>query len=115
MSGTPSTVTITFRAKRDDSYQLGAAYKVPKLNSNHVSFSNRDTVATLIKSTRDPEMFVRQIERFYGITIPNLVWEDSTDHELKRDSSGWTIRPRGNGFMADVSISATLLAKEDRA
>ena len=103
-----NTITVTFRAKRDE-FGGGIGYRVPKLTPNHYSFAERDTVATLLATSRDIALSLKR----YGVPLVGVVWEP-TDTEgaavreasfpgLYPESQGWTVTPRGNGFMADIT------------
>ena len=101
-----TTVTIRFRAKRD-TFAGGVGYKVPQLTTSHVTYSDRDTLAMLLSSTRDYSTLLAQWSR-YGVQIPGVVWEENTPDQWRSDTSNWTITPRGNGFMADISATFEL-------
>ena len=96
-----NTVTIRFRAKRDE-FHGGEGYKVPTLTASHVSFADRDTLATLITGSlgraRDNDMLKARLERFAGgFRLPGVVFD--------ADPGAWTVTPVGKGFMADVSVT----------
>ena len=100
----PNTVTIRFRAKLDD-FAGGRGYKVPRLTSSHVTFSERDTLATLVTGSleraADNTLLKARLSKFAGgFDLPGVVWEGNHD--------GWTVTPRGNGFMADVEAVVQL-------
>jgi hypothetical protein len=100
-----NTVTITFRAKRDE-FSGGIGYKVPALTPNHYTFAERDTVATLLASSRD---LGPALARF-GVKVPGVVWEpDAFGAQFEPDNSAWKVTPRGNGFMADVTATFPLV------
>lgn len=101
-----TSITIKFRAKREE-FAGGIGYKVPTLTSSHVTYSDRDTLATLLSGVRDYSILLAQWRR-YGVDIPGVIWEDNTPDQWRSDTSQWTITPRGNGFMADISATFDL-------
>lgn len=101
-----TSITIKFRAKREE-FAGGIGYKVPNLTSSHVTYSDRGTLATLLSGTRDYSILLAQWRR-YGVDIPGVIWEDNTPDQWRSDTSQWTITPRGNGFMADISATFDL-------
>lgn len=99
-----NTVTIKFRAKLDH-FAGGMGYKVPKLTHSHVSVSERDTLGVLFMGALDNADVTRsRLKTYADLRLPGVVFPDD-------NPDGWTITPRGNGFMADVSITRTLERK----
>ena len=104
---TAERMTIAFRAKREHFQRIDApdcdGYRIPRLTASHVTVADGDrgTLATLMLGTlsRDPDLFRRQLERFAGIPAGGVVYEDDP---------AWTICPRGDGFMADITTTRTL-------
>ena len=113
MSITEPTITIRFRAKRD-TFSGGEGYKVPRLTSSHMTFSARDMVSDMIRTSPTDDMLEARLAKWAGIKLPGVVWADSTElSEWHRDTSAWTVTPIGKGFMADVSITAVLRRRSE--
>lgn len=104
-------LTITFRAKLDD-FAGGKGYKIPKLTQSHVSVSDRSMLAqTIVGSigTVSDEMTRARLRRYAGLDFGGVVWQDGADAlGFAENDPRWIIAPRGNGFMADVSITVPL-------
>lgn len=120
MNTPPNTVTIRFRAKLDE-FAGGKGYKVPKLTSAHVDASGGMLAHELLRTLNDPCMTTVRLEQwaFNGESMPGVIWapNDDTNEEpsaFRRDTSAWKIVPRGNGFMADISITLPLERKSNR-
>lgn len=100
--------TLTFRAKRTDN----GAYKVPTFTSSHVATprTGQGTRHALMFGGRtDTDLARRRQTRLldaHGIP-PYYVTEG--DAAARPDLL--TITPRGNGFMADITIRIDLCAK----
>jgi len=104
-----NTITISFRAKLDD-FAGGKGYKVPKLTTSHISIKDRDMLGTTIMgSINNADITKARIEKYAGMRVPGVVWENGGDAMgVSTNHEGWKISPRGNGFMADVSITLPL-------
>lgn len=98
-----NTITITFRAKRDD-FAGGEGYKVPRLTSRHVTFAERDTLSVLMADTLgrpgSDDITKARLKRFAGLHLPGVVWVE--------EPGDWTVTPIGSGYMADVTITRPL-------
>ena len=100
-----ATLTITFRAKLDE-FSGGQGYKVPALKSSHVTYS-RD-IGPIEADLRNGRMnavawwLARKLD---GYRLPTVVWAEGSGmlDESIEESARWTIKPIGNGFMAEVS------------
>lgn len=91
-----STVTIEFKAKRDDymnGFSMEPGYRVPKLSQSHVSFDKRDSRVQLFLQGLNNESVTQA--RLKKAGVPAYAFESDPR---------WTIEPIGNGFMAKVSI-----------
>ena len=92
-----NTITIKFRAKRDD-FADGEGYKVPRLTHSHVTVAERDTVATIFLQNLNNEDVTRaRLERLAGLTLPGVVYAAAP--------GDWTVTPVGRGFLAEVSVT----------
>jgi hypothetical protein len=90
-----SEITIRFRAKRGDyadGFKVRPGYKVPTLTYSHVSVVNRDARAQLFLQGLNNRAATEARLRKAGVS--SIAFE----HDAQ-----WTIRPIGNGYMADVS------------
>lgn len=90
-----STVTITFKAKRGEylnGFAMEAGYKVPRITHNHVTTKTRDSRVQLFLQGLNNE----------NVTAARLKKAGVSGVAFESDST-WTIRPYGNGFMAEVS------------
>lgn len=102
-----NTVTIKFRAKLD-TFSGGKGYKVPTLADRHIEFATRDSLTDEFNRTMsDPDKTAARLKAWTGgESLPGVVWADSDSLGAQtRDTSAWEVKPVGNGFMADVSIT----------
>ena len=88
--------TISFRGKLHED----GTVKIPKLTAGHMSLrGNEDTYTTLFMSCRDDDITRARLGNMLSHEGGPAWWPGWAS---ARD--GFTIRPIGNGFMADVSI-----------
>lgn len=103
-------LTITFRAKLDH-FAGGHGYKVPALTQRHVSVDRRDVLTTTIVDaigTVSADMTRARLRKYAGLNLPGVVWADGADSLGNESDPRWVITPRGNGYMADVTIVVPL-------
>ncbi|QDM55805.1 hypothetical protein SEA_HOKKEND_221 [Mycobacterium phage HokkenD] len=95
-----STITIKFRAKRDeylDGFTLAHKYKVPAITHSHVTYPKRDSrVQIFLQGLSDTRVTAARLKQ---AGIGPIAFE----HDGQ-----WSITPIGNGFMADVSITVEI-------
>lgn len=100
-----ASLTITFRAKLDE-FSGGQGYKLPALKSSHVTYS-RD-IGIIEADLRNGRMHAVAwwlARKFEGYKLPGVVWAEGSGiyAESVAESAQWTVKPIGNGFMAEVS------------
>lgn len=90
------SITIKFRAKRDD-FAGGKGYKIPKLTASHIT-TERDTYGvTFLGGLTNTDITIARLRKLTGTYWPGVVFESNPEN--------WTITPVGKGFMADLSLT----------
>ena len=104
-----ASLTITFRAKLDE-FSGGHGYKVPALKSSHVTYS-RDIgpIEADLRNGRMNAVAWWLARKFDGYRLPSVIWAEGGGilEESQAESAAWSIKPLGNGFMAEVSRTFT--------
>lgn len=92
-----ATVTIQFRGKLTDS----GSVKVPTLTGSHIDLrGNEDTTATIfVGGLANHDVTRVRLANMRGAVTGDYYWPGWAS-----EADGFTVKPIGNGFMADVSI-----------
>jgi hypothetical protein len=102
------TITISFRAKLDD-YAGGRGYRMPKLTDKHVTMSDpHDMLSREFLSTLNDERLTEsRLKSWAGLAgYRRVIFGEGTGVQTQAvPPVPWTITPRGNGFMADLTIT----------
>ena len=99
--------TLSFRGKL---WEDGTV-KVPRITSSHVSLrGNEDTTATIFATGRDEDIRKRWLGNMLSHESGLGYWPGWASED-----KGFTIRPIGNGFMADVSVELDTNNMQKRA